>query len=132
MCIPTQAEQIIGFVTDRFVESKELVLNDPRAVVPHGLSLVTPVLQKWFEQQRVALTPQEYKILAAMGLQPSKEGSHFPCEKIEDVYGSVTPGPTNLEIAEQMHLSVRTVKFHLTNIYRKLQITSRYQLLPPA
>ncbi len=37
-------------------------------------------------------------------------------------------GRTNREIAEELHLSRRTVEFHLSAVYRKLGITSREQL----
>ncbi len=42
----------------------------------------------------------------------------------------VKQGYTNQAIAEHLHISERTVKFHLTNIYRKLGMTSRLQLMP--
>jgi len=38
-------------------------------------------------------------------------------------------GFTNAEIAANMYLSVDTVKFHIKNIYVKLQVSSRYELL---
>lgn len=38
-------------------------------------------------------------------------------------------GATNKEIAEQLFISVSTVKFHLTNIYAKLGVTKRGDLL---
>jgi DNA-binding NarL/FixJ family response regulator len=37
-------------------------------------------------------------------------------------------GRTNREIAQQLHLSVKTVETHLGHIYQKLGIRSRWQL----
>jgi DNA-binding NarL/FixJ family response regulator len=37
-------------------------------------------------------------------------------------------GPTNLEIAQALFVTQRTVEVHLTSIYRKLAIRSRSQL----
>jgi DNA-binding CsgD family transcriptional regulator len=37
-------------------------------------------------------------------------------------------GASNAEIAQSLFVTVKTVEFHLTNIYRKLRITKRAQL----
>jgi EAL domain-containing protein (putative c-di-GMP-specific phosphodiesterase class I)/DNA-binding CsgD family transcriptional regulator len=41
---------------------------------------------------------------------------------------ALAPSATNREIAQALFLSVRTVEAHLTNIYRKLNISNRQQL----
>ena len=41
----------------------------------------------------------------------------------------VTRGLSNKEIANQLFIIEKTVKFHLTNIYKKLFIKSRAQLI---
>lgn len=38
-------------------------------------------------------------------------------------------GSSNREIAEQKYISERTVKFHLTNIYKKLGVKSRAEAI---
>jgi DNA-binding CsgD family transcriptional regulator len=40
----------------------------------------------------------------------------------------VTEGMTNGEISTTLHVSRRTVEFHLTNLYRKLGIARRSQI----
>jgi DNA-binding CsgD family transcriptional regulator len=40
-------------------------------------------------------------------------------------------GRTNREIAQQLHLSIKTVETHLSHIYQKLGIRSRWQLTNP-
>jgi len=42
-----------------------------------------------------------------------------------EILRSVSHGLSNKEIAKNLWVSVQTVKFHLTNIYRKLEITNR-------
>lgn len=41
---------------------------------------------------------------------------------------AVSEGSTNQEVAQRMFLSIKTVEFHLSNIYRKLRISRRTQL----
>lgn len=38
-------------------------------------------------------------------------------------------GIPNKAIAEQLYVSERTVKFHCTNVYKKLNIKNRYELI---
>jgi DNA-binding CsgD family transcriptional regulator len=42
----------------------------------------------------------------------------------------VATGLTNREVAEEQYVSVKTVEYHLRNIFLKLNITSRRQLAP--
>jgi DNA-binding NarL/FixJ family response regulator len=42
-----------------------------------------------------------------------------------EIMRAVAHGLSNKEIAKELWVSVQTVKFHLTNIYRKLEITNR-------
>ena len=42
-----------------------------------------------------------------------------------EVLELMSHGLTNVAIAEQLHVSLHTVKFHLGSIYRKLDVTNR-------
>jgi DNA-binding CsgD family transcriptional regulator len=41
----------------------------------------------------------------------------------------VSKGLTNKETANQLYVTEKTVKFHLTNIYKKMNVKSRAQLI---
>ena len=41
----------------------------------------------------------------------------------------VTQGLSNREVASQLFVTEKTVKFHLTNIYKKMSVKSRAQLI---
>ncbi len=46
-----------------------------------------------------------------------------------EVAGLVTKGLSNKEVANQLFVTEKTVKFHLTNIYKKMNVKSRAQLI---
>jgi LuxR family maltose regulon positive regulatory protein len=48
-------------------------------------------------------------------------------EREIEVLRLVADGQTNKEIANKLHISVRTVKFHITSIFTKLEVNSRLQ-----
>lgn len=47
----------------------------------------------------------------------------------EEIVGAVVGGKSNEEIAEEFVISLNTLKKHLMNIYRKMEINSKTQLL---
>jgi len=46
-----------------------------------------------------------------------------------DVFFTVGSGLSNVEASEKLEVNEGTVKFHLTNIFKKLDITSRSQVV---
>ena len=46
-----------------------------------------------------------------------------------EVAGLITKGLPNKEIANQLFVTEKTIKFHLTNIYKKMNLKSRSQLI---
>lgn len=46
-----------------------------------------------------------------------------------DVVELVSRGLRNKDVAHRLYVTEKTVKFHLTNVYRKLKIKSRSQLI---
>ena len=66
--------------------------------------------------------------------------SHDPDDELEEVRSLLTPsefgvlaalarGLVNKEIATELGISQQTVKFHLTNVYRKLGVTNRTEAI---
>lgn len=41
----------------------------------------------------------------------------------------ITKGLTNREISNQLFITEKSVKFHLTNIYKKMRVSSRRHLI---
>ena len=46
-----------------------------------------------------------------------------------EIVSMVVQGKSNKETGDQLYISEKTIKFHLTSIYRKLGVTSRAQLI---
>jgi DNA-binding NarL/FixJ family response regulator len=79
--------------------------------------------------------------LASRGLQvlpPTEESSYPPVgptpltDREADVLELIQAGHSNAEIAAQLHIGVETVRTHSRHIYRKLGVSSRRDLRPPA
>ncbi len=66
-------------------------------------------------------------------LLPSQLGQSCKLSQREsDVLYWLVQGASNDEVAKQLYISVATVKAHLTNIFLKLQVTSRTQAIVAA
>jgi DNA-binding CsgD family transcriptional regulator len=68
--------------------------------------------------------------LAAAGLSPARrgEGGNHLTSQERAVARLVASGNSNRETAAELVISVKTVEFHLRNVYQKLGIASRGQL----
>ena len=75
--------------------------------------------QVWF-------SPTLEPILASDNGQPVAIEAFTNCEN--EILQWVTQGLPNKEIAKRVGISERTVEFHITQIYRKLNLTSRVEL----
>jgi DNA-binding CsgD family transcriptional regulator/tetratricopeptide (TPR) repeat protein len=69
--------------------------------------------------------------LAACGLTPARrtpDARYKLTPQEQTVAHLVTKGLRNREVAAELVVSVKTVEYHLSNIYRKLQVSSRTRL----
>ena len=53
-------------------------------------------------------------------------------EREREILGHIAEGRTNPEIAEKLFLSPNTIKTHVSNIYRKLEVERRAQAVARA
>ena len=66
--------------------------------------------------------------LAACGVQAPGPDPLSLTPREEDVAALVARGCTNKEVAAELFLTVKTVEYHLRNVYAKLGVTSRQEL----
>jgi DNA-binding CsgD family transcriptional regulator len=69
---------------------------------------------------------------AYVGVDHDSRGAVRLATRELEVLDGVRRGLTNTAIARELYVSVNTVKFHRTNLYRKLNATSREELLAEA
>ncbi|WP_321162829.1 helix-turn-helix domain-containing protein [Paeniglutamicibacter gangotriensis] len=50
-------------------------------------------------------------------------------EREEEVAATVARGRTNAEIADELHISLGTVKFHLASLMTKIGVSNRVQIV---
>ena len=48
------------------------------------------------------------------------------------VYGKLSLGLSNQEVADSLGKSIRVIKFHITNVYRKMEVKTRSQFIVKA
>lgn len=60
---------------------------------------------------------------------PSQSYNQMLSKREAQVAEKISQGLTNQSIADQLFISERTVKFHCTNIFKKLAITNRKMLI---
>ena len=89
--------------------------------VAAGESYVEPSLTKKLFQG--ITSREEQKPAPAPGMV---EGDRLSAREIE-VLRLIGKGMSNAEIARELYLSEKTVKNHLTNIFRKIDVTDRTQ-----
>jgi DNA-binding NarL/FixJ family response regulator len=75
----------------------------------------------WFSRRAAAQ-------IAAMARKDRSGGLELT-EREEEVLGMLAKGWTNTKIANELSVSERTVRFHLSNIYDKLGVSSRAEAI---
>jgi len=77
------------------------------------------------------LAPEAAQILIQASRQPYKPGIDLT-DRENEVLTLLVEGLTNPEIAEKLHVSKSTVKFHVSSILNKLQVSSRTEAVAKA
>ncbi len=75
---------------------------------------------------RMTLSPEAAQALADLAAQPQIPGNQLT-ERERDVLKCMVQGSNNQEIADQLVISLGTVKFHVSNIFQKLGVDSRVE-----
>ncbi len=70
-------------------------------------------------------------LLRTLETEPAAGASVLTALSVQErrVAQLVIGGASNRDVADELVLSTKTVEFHLNNVYRKLRITSRVQLI---
>jgi two-component system, NarL family, response regulator LiaR len=80
---------------------------------------------------RMTLSPEATQVLAQSAAQPQIPGNQLT-DRERDVLKCMVAGLNNNEIAEQLVISLGTVKFHISNIFQKLSVDSRVEAVKAA
>ena len=80
---------------------------------------------------RMTLSPEAAQALANSVIQPQIAGNALT-ERERDVLKCMVAGMNNNEIAENLIVSLGTVKFHISNIFQKLGVDSRVEAVKAA
>jgi LuxR family maltose regulon positive regulatory protein len=97
-----------------------------------------PAMAKLLEKMKADETMREYtgQLLAAFAKEETVAPSSVLIEPLSDreleVLHLIAAGSSNQQIAEELVLTVGTVKWHLSNIYSKLGVNSRTQAVAQA
>ena len=75
---------------------------------------------------RMTLSPEAAQALAESAAQPQIAGNQLT-ERERDVLKCMANGRNNQEIADELVISLGTVKFHVSNIFQKLGVDSRVE-----
>ncbi len=80
---------------------------------------------------KMTLSPEAVQVLAESAAQPQIPGNQLT-ERERDVLRCMVNGSNNQEIAEELVISLGTVKFHVSNIFQKLGVDSRVEAVKVA
>ncbi len=117
----------ISFWSDRYISIEVLSIVFSAAGLWHAVNLIKEILNR----EAAGLSKQQEPVPT---VEISSYLDTFCCEfgmtpREREVMELLMMGKSNVEIGEQMVISQGTVKTHVHNIYKKLEINGRIQLM---
>src|ERR1044072_7834141 len=106
----------------------DLIVLDLRMPGMDGLTCIR-LLQERMPAVKIAVLSGIGSDEAVAHDRPSAARDAGLTERELEILRAVGEGKSNREIGKKLWLAEQTVKFHLTNIYRKLNVTSRTEAL---
>jgi DNA-binding NarL/FixJ family response regulator len=100
--------------------------NTPPTLIRKAIQLVEAG-EIWIGRRVMLRLIEELASLGAATRQRSASAGRLT-ERETTIAGLVARGAGNKEIAQRLSISVKTVKAHLTNVFKKLGVSSRLQL----
>jgi DNA-binding NarL/FixJ family response regulator len=82
----------------------------------------------WISRDRVGEIVKNLRSLATIVEQNAKTQASSLSRQQQQIVDAIAAGCSNKEIAEELSVSERTVKYHLTRIFGKLGVSGRMQL----
>lgn len=96
--------------------------NGPLDLIPKGIATILSG-RMWYQREVLEKTLMELSILND-GLD--REAADLT-EREKEIIELIVSGQSNKEIAEELYISVHTVKTHIYNIYKKINVKNRFQ-----
>jgi len=104
------------------------LLSELRVIHLGGSSMSLPIAQKVIQLIRPpADTPDNNK--SQKKIQGENEKTNFISKREDEVLSLISIGYTYADVADELDISPHTVKRHIENIYRKLNVNSRSQAI---
>ncbi len=115
--------------TVRLGAARCLLAADRRAEAAAQVEAATPLLEKW-SGWRVAQLAQVRALLglAPVDAPPAVTGSAALTPREREVALLISEGLTNAELARRLYISPKTAAVHVSNILRKLGVSSRTEV----
>jgi DNA-binding NarL/FixJ family response regulator len=133
---PRARSLLVGEVADRQL-TRRLVARGLRGIVPHArLEIELPRAletlmrgEMWFSRQVMAELLSNRVGDLAPRRSDALENVHALTDREFTVMHGILQGSTNKDIARSLRISEQTVKIHVQNIFRKLRVHRRIDLL---
>jgi DNA-binding NarL/FixJ family response regulator len=84
--------------------------------------------QYWINHEEVAEVVENLRLLANTVEQKTQMQARSLSRQQQQIFEAIVSGCSNREIAEEMSISERTVKYHLTRIFEKFGVSGRMEL----